>query len=153
MIGLLGNLIQQSSDPLFLSFVTGLIYGFTSCSLLCVPYIVTYVSGVGKGFRGSTIVTLDFSLGRIAAYSLLGGVVGAFKGFLNDPVYQKYTFVVFSMVLILVGINILLRKNASTCIGIEKEGKHPTILKFTKRIDVQAFLMGFTKGLMLCPPL
>lgn len=153
MIELLGDFLQQFSGPYFLSFITGLMYGFTACSLLCVPYIITYVAGVGKGFRGSTMVSLTFSLGRIAAYSMLGGLIGAFKGFLNDPVYQTYTFIIFSTVIVLIGINLLLRKNTCTCPTIEKESKYPKSLGFTQRVNIQAFLMGFTKGLMLCPPL
>jgi sulfite exporter TauE/SafE len=67
--------------------------------------------------------------------------------------YQKYAFVTFGVTITLIGAGILLSKKTSThncnkaCVGLNTQGI------MNQKFDFRAFLMGFTRGLVLCPPL
>lgn len=155
------SLLQQIPDPYFSSLVLGVLYGLTFCNSACLPYVVSYVAGIGAGFRKGVIVTSIYNLGRVAAYGLLGGLAGIFKTVLTESFflsYQKYSSIAFSVGIVLIGVSILLgKKSASGNCRMEKK----KALRFSQRLsqemsrrfDFRAFSMGFTRGLVLCPPL
>ena len=70
------TVLQQISNPYFASFVLGLLYEFTFCASACLPYIVSYIAGIGAGFKKGIIVTSIYNSGRIVAYAIIGTVVG-----------------------------------------------------------------------------
>ena len=53
----------------------GLLYGTIFCTSECLPILVSYIAGIGAGFRKGTIITLIYSAGRLISYTLIG--VGA----------------------------------------------------------------------------
>ena len=149
------TIIEQISNPYLASIVLGLIYGLTFCSTTCLPYIVSYIAGLNAGFREGTTITLMYNSGRILAYAIIGNLVGLFTVFFDDSflsVYQQIFSMIFGLVILIIGINIFLKRSKTQCrIKAIEQKENYNGLK--KRFDVKAFSMGFTKGLVLCPAL
>ncbi len=64
--------------------------------------------------------------------------------------YQHYSSIAFVAVIVVVGVNIFMKK-FGTC--TTKEPDSLGVSKLTQWFDIRAFFMGFTRGLVLCPPL
>jgi sulfite exporter TauE/SafE len=150
------SLSQQIGNPYLASLAFGLSYGLTFCTSVCLPYVTSYIAGIGAGFRRGVIVTSIYNLGRVAAYALLGVLAGLFKMLISDTfffAYQKYASITFGVTIIVISISILLRKESSSH-NCDKGYVHLDIpKKLTPKFDIRAFSMGFTRGLVACPPL
>ena len=150
------TLLQQISNPYLASLVLGLLSGLTFCTSACLPYVVSYIAGIGAGFRKGFTVALLYNTGRIVAYALVGIVVGLSAAVISEEfflAYQDYSSFAFAAAIIVIGITILLKKPAD-CTCVKKEPETTRFYeKLTQRFDIRAFLMGFTKGLIVCPPL
>ena len=139
-----------------------MLYGSILCTSACLPYIASYIAGIGAGFRKSVMVTLIFNFGRVAAYALIGGLVALFSGMFGWLVsetsmwnVQQYSSYIFAAVSIGVGV-VLLRKSMAPSFSNScdpKEAKNFVRDRAFKRFDVGAFSLGLTRGLVLCPPL
>jgi cytochrome c-type biogenesis protein len=53
-------------------FTLGLTYGLTVCSLTCLPYLVPYFMGAGKGFGDGVKNTGIFISGKLFTYTIMG---------------------------------------------------------------------------------
>jgi len=134
-----------------------MLYGLTFCTSVCLPYVISYIAGIGAGFRKGVMVTSIYNSGRVTAYALIGGLAGLFKTLVSDAFflsYQKYSPIAFGFAIILIGASMFLRKKSSTGTCIIEKREHLGITKkLTQKFDIRAFSMGFTRGLVLCPPL
>ncbi len=155
------SLIPTISNPFLGAFAGGLLYGLAVCTAACLPYLASYIAGIGVGFRKGFVVTLIFNSGRIAAYALIGCLVGLFSGLFRLALsnvsispFQIYSSVAFSIVTVIIGASILLKlrapcecnqPNSKTLVA---QGK-PSRFGF----DFAAFSLGLSRGLILCPPL
>lgn len=151
------TLLSEISNPYLGSLILGMLYGLTFCTSVCLPYVISYIAGIGAGFRKGVIVTSIYNSGRVTAYALIGGLAGLFKTLVSDAFflsYQKYSPIAFGVAIILIGASMFLRKKASTGTCIIEKREHLGITKkLTQKFDIRAFSMGFTRGLVLCPPL
>jgi len=149
------TVLEQISNPYVASLILGLFYGLTFCTSICLPYIISYIAGIGAGFQKGIIVTSIYNSGRIAAYAVIGTITGLLKTIVSEEFflsYQSYSSIAFGAAITIIGTSILLRKsNTKTC--MTKEPHHLGVSKLTQRFDIRAFSMGFTRGLILCPPL
>ena len=149
------TMLEQISNPYLASLALGLLYGLTFCTSACLPYLVSYIAGIKAGFRKGVTVTAIYNSGRIVAYAIIGTIAGLFKTVVDDTVFNSYqplSSIIFGVVVIFIGVNLLYKKPTNVCVAktVEPEG----ILKTVKqRFDVRAFTMGFTRGFVLCPPL
>ena len=149
------SLIPEIPNPYLASFAFGLMYGLIFCTSACLPYITSYIAGIGAGFRKGVIVTSIYNLGRVTAYALIGGVIGMLKLLVNDAVllpYQKYSSFAFGIVTIAIGAHILLKSRSPAC-NCSAEKGNAGVTKLSERFDIRAFTLGFTRGLIVCPPL
>ena len=150
------TLLEQISNPYLASLLLGLLSGLTLCTSTCLPYIVSYIAGIGAGFRKGFTVALLYNIGRIVAYTLIGAIVGLSAAAISEEyflTYQNYSSFAFAAAIIIIGIYILVKKPAE-CTFVKKEpDKMRFYEKLTQRFDIRALLMGFTKGLIVCPPL
>ncbi|PVX23356.1 MAG: hypothetical protein CW691_10820 [Candidatus Bathyarchaeum sp.] len=149
------TVLEQISNPYLASLVLGLLYGLTFCASACLPYIVSYIAGIGAGFKKGVIVTTIYNSGRIVAYAIIGTAVGLISVVISEEAfipYQQYSPFVFATVTILIGANILLKKSGN-CSCTNQTPDRFGISKLTTRFDIRAFSMGLTRGLVLCPPL
>ena len=151
------ELLPGISNPYLASLILGIVYGLTFCTSVCLPYVVSYIAGIGAGFRGGVMVTSIYNSGRVTAYAVMGGLTGLFKTIISDAFflsYQRYSPLAFGIAILLVGTSIFLRKKSSTGTCIVEKREHLGISeKLARKFDIRAFSMGFTRGLVLCPPL
>jgi thiol:disulfide interchange protein DsbD len=97
------------------AFLIGLIYGWTSCTLVCLPFISLYIVGSEKGTLRGFKTTMMFNLGRLITYALLGfaaGLLGSF--FLRGLDYRLFGTILFSLFIILIGLRIIWRKKGES---------------------------------------
>ncbi len=150
------TLLPGIPNPYLASLILGLLYGLTFCSSVCLPYVISYIAGIGAGFRKGVLVTSIYNSGRVTAYAVIGGVTALFKTLVSDAFflsYQKYSPIAFGIAIVLIGASMFLRKKSSNGTCIADESEHLGISKLTQKFDIRAFSMGFTRGLVLCPPL
>ena len=155
------SLIPEISNPYLGAFAGGLLYGLVVCTSACLPYVTSYIAGVGAGFRRGVAITLIFNSGRIVAYALIGGLIGLFSGlfrlFVSDAAispFQIYSSLAFGIVTIVIGASIL-RKYKSPCECNLQDSKNLVAKGKTGRFgfDFRAFSLGLSRGLIVCPPL
>jgi sulfite exporter TauE/SafE len=149
------TVLQQISNPYLASLILGLLYGLTFCASACLPYIISYIAGIGAGFRKGVIITTIYNSGRIVAYALIGTAAGLLSAVISEEVflsYQNYSSIAFAAVIVVIGVSILLKKSTA-CTCATKQPDPLGVSKLTQRFDIRAFFMGFTRGLILCPPL
>jgi thiol:disulfide interchange protein DsbD len=155
------SLIPEVSNPFLAAFAGGLLYGLAVCTASCLPYIASYIAGVGAGFRKSVTITMIFNSGRIVAYSFIGCLVGLFSGifrlFVSNSVtspFQTYSSIAFGILTMVIGISIIL-KSRSPCELKTLNGQNLAAPTKMGRFgfDSKAFTLGLSRGLILCPPL
>ena len=149
------TVLEQISNPYLASLILGLLYGLTFCTSACLPYIISYIAGIGAGFRKGVIVTTIYNSGRIVAYAIIGTIVGLLGTVINEEFfssYQQYSSIAFGAIIVIIGLSIVMKKfGAAPCTA--EEAHDLGLSKLTQRFDIRAFSMGFTRGLILCPPL
>jgi sulfite exporter TauE/SafE len=148
---------DQISNPYLASLVLGLLYGLTACTAACLPYLASYIAGIGAGFREGVIVTTFYNTGRVVAYAVIGTAIGLLTIVISEEVllsYQQYASVVFGAVIVAIGASILLKKSSGcNCPPTQQPNATRIIQKISKRFDIRSFFMGFTRGLVICPAL
>jgi cytochrome c-type biogenesis protein len=150
------SLLPQFAGSYVGAFAEGLLYGLVFCTSSCLPYVASYIAGIGAGFRKGVAVTVIFNSGRITAYALIGAAIGIFKVFVSDRFlasFQIYSSFAFALVTIAIGTIILLRIKANDKGCNVKNNQNVGLIKPGRRFDFGAFSLGFSRGLILCPPL
>jgi cytochrome c-type biogenesis protein len=156
------SLIPEISNPYLGAFAGGLLYGMVVCTASCLPYIASYIAGIGAGFRKSVGITLIFNSGRVAGYALIGGLIGLssalFRLFVSTAVispFQIYSSLAFGIVTLIIGASILLKYKSPSCNFSPADSKKLVVLGKTGRFgfDFRAFSLGLSRGLIICPPL
>ena len=155
------SLIPQLSNPYTGAFAGVLLYGVAVCTASCLPYLASYIAGIGAGFRKGFGLTLVFSSGRIAGYALIGAVVGLFSGLFRLFVsgtafspFQVYASLAFGVVTMIIGASVIVKSRrpceckTSNTKGMVAQGK-----KGWLGFDFGAFSLGLSRGLIICPPL
>lgn len=150
------SLVPGILNPYLAAFVSGFFYGTVFCTSACLPYVSSYIAGIGAGFRKGITTTLIFNFGRVAAYALLGAAIGLFRLAISDTYltsFQQYSSLAFGLVSIILGISILLktRSKSHNCPAANTPSKPAS--KVSGHFDFGAFTLGFSRGFVLCLPL
>jgi cytochrome c biogenesis protein CcdA len=90
---------------------------------------------------------------------LIGAAIGAFKLMLSSETlssFQAYSSFAFALVTIAIGANLLLKSKqpsppCNNCNANNHENQG--VRKMNKKFDLRAFLLGLSRGLVICPPL
>jgi len=155
------SLIPQTSNPYLGAFAGGVLYGLVVCTASCLPYITSYIAGIGAGFRKGIGVTLIFSGGRLVSYALIGALVGLFSGLFRLFVstsaispFQTYSSLAFGIVTIIIGASVLLKyRKPCECTSIDTKSMITKARSGRFGFDLGAFSLGLSRGLIICPPL
>jgi thiol:disulfide interchange protein DsbD len=154
------SLVPGITNPYLAAFAGGLFYGLAFCTSACLPYVASYIAGVGAGFRRGIIVTLTYNSGRIVAYALIGGAVGLLSAgsrFLVSESsllpFQQYSSVAFAIVTFVIAASILLRSRHLSCNQVQPENVSQGVTKLSRGVDFGALSLGFSRGLVVCPAL
>lgn len=154
--------VSGIANPFLGAFVSGLVFGLAYCTASCLPVVAGYIAGVGSAFKQSVRITLVFNVGRMIAYSLIGVLIGLFGDFLAFFVSEQvvapfriYGSIAFGLSTAAIGVYLVLkaRNIKSSC-----ECSQPQVGAATNRmrrygVDLGAFTLGFTRGLIICAPL
>ena len=150
------SLLPQITNPYVGALASGLLYGLVFCTSACLPLIASYIAGIGAGFRKGVAVTLIFNLGRIVAYAFLGAAIGLLKLAVSDQYlssFQQYSSVGFAVVSIAIGSIIILKSRSPKCDCGAGLSESFSPKKLGGRVDVGAFTLGLSRGLVVCTPL
>jgi sulfite exporter TauE/SafE len=155
------SLLPSIPNPYIEAFTVGVLYGLAFCTSACLPYIASYIAGIGAGFRKGVLVTLIYNSGRIVAYALVGGLIGILSGvfrFLVDEAafssFQQYSSYAFGIVTIAIGASIFQKNRLNSCQCNSNDTQQPAkTTGKSKRFDLRAFSLGLSRGLVVCPPL
>ena len=99
-----GNMPIQFTAACFTALLFGITSGISQCTVVCAPFISTYVMGTRKGAADGLKSFLVFSAGRVFMCALLGlgaGFTGA--GFTGYGESLKYGSIIHGAALILTG--------------------------------------------------
>jgi sulfite exporter TauE/SafE len=154
------SLVPGISNSYLGAFVSGLFYGLAFCTSACLPYLASYIAGIGAGFRRGITITLAYNSGRIIAYAMIGGAIGVLSGtfrFLFNEAsllpFQQYSSLAFGIVTIIIGAIILLRSRKLACNHATQADVGQDLAKLNRRFDFGAFSLGLSRGLVICPAL
>ena len=118
----------------------GLAYGATVCSLTCLPCLGTYLMGCGNGFRDGLIASMFFMLGKVACYTIFGGLAGLLGHVLTLTAGQQR--IITGLALIGAALMLPFMSSSGCKQQHEKAGKRGSLL-----------LLGMATSLVPCPPL
>jgi cytochrome c-type biogenesis protein len=152
------SLLPGNPNPYIEAFIFGLSYGLVFCTSTCLPYIASYIAGIGAGFRKGVTVTVIFNSGRVIAYALIGAAIGAFKLLLSDETlaaFQTYSSFAFAAVTVAIGASLLIKSRhpAAPCKDCSVKQQDNSLGRMNEKFDFRAFSLGLSRGLVICPPL
>ena len=154
------SLMLGVPNPYLEAFAVGILYGLVFCTSACLPYIASYIAGIGADFRKGVLITLIYNSGRITAYALIGGLIGLLSGVFRVMVdeamivsFQGYSSYAFGIITIAIGLSMLLKNRSASCECTQNDMEKQAEKSKIRRFDVRAFSLGLSRGLVICPPL
>ncbi len=135
----------------------GFAYGMGPCLVSCAPFLAPVFLASDGGMKQSWRILLPLSLGRLAAYSSLGAVAGAFGYYVKGVAVTPALHLLIGSAVLMMGVALLLRKPATACAAAAPSNSAPL-----RRMEVPArrtllpgglFLMGVAMALSPCAPL
>ncbi|MBZ0104801.1 MAG: sulfite exporter TauE/SafE family protein [Sulfuricella denitrificans] len=127
---------------MFSVWLLGVSMGLTACTVTCLPFMGTWVLGRGGSNRETLTDTGVFLLGRVTAYSLLGGLAGALGMWLTQALSSGIGNAFIGTASIGAGIWLLLPARRKALCGAAKRGA-----------GTPPFLLGLSLSLTPCAPL
>lgn len=125
--------------------VAGFTMGWGPCLTYTAPLLLPYIGATKRGWQDGLRVGLAFSIGRLLALAILGGLATVAFSFINQffpPQRSGWLYLISAFFMIAMGILIILGKGFRIRIG-------KSILdKGTKSM----FLFGFLMGIAPCVP-
>ena len=119
-----------------------IVYGFTVCSLSCLPTLSVYLMGTGRTFTDGLVGGFYFVVGKMLVYGTWGGLAGAFGMLFGVPAIQNRWMGLFIIVTALVIPLAAKTKTGCNCRRPEQRGRRLPLL-----------LLGASTSLVPCPPL
>lgn len=124
-------------------FMLSVIYGFTICSLSCLPSLSVYLMATGQTFKDGLLGSLYFIAGKLLIYGTWGGLAGGFGRMFELPAYQSkwmgLLVIITALAIPLAGRTISPR---CSCSNPWQQGRRMPLL-----------LLGISTSLVPCSPL
>ncbi|MFA6122133.1 MAG: sulfite exporter TauE/SafE family protein [Sideroxydans sp.] len=135
----------------------GFAYGMGPCLISCAPFLAPVFLASEGGMKQSWRILLPLSLGRLVAYSSLGGVAGAVGYHIKGIATGSALHLLLGSAVLLMGGALLLRKAGMAC-KIGTTGEQHTLRRMALPVHRTAmpgglFLMGVAMTLSPCAPL
>ena len=119
-----------------------IVYGFTVCSLSCLPTLSVYLMGTGRTFTDGMVGGFYFVAGKMLVYGTWGGLAGGFGLLFGMPTIQDRWMGLFVIVTALAMPLAAKTKTVCKCSRPEQQGSGLPLL-----------LLGASTSLIPCPPL
>jgi len=132
------------SDSLKL-LMAGFTMGWGPCLTYTAPLLLPYIGATKRSWQDGLKVGLAFSIGRIVALAILGGLATVAFNFINQffpPQRSGWLYLISALFMITMGVLIILGKGFKMHIG------RGILDKGTKSM----FLFGFLMGIAPCVP-
>ncbi len=132
------------SDSLKL-LMAGFTMGWGPCLAYTAPLLLPYIGATKRNWQDGLKVGLVFSMGRLLALAILGGLATVIFSFINrffPPQKSGWLYLIVAFFMIIMGILIILDKGFKVHIG-------KSILD---KGDKSMFLFGFLMGIAPCVP-
>jgi len=128
----------------------GFIMGWGPCLAYTAPLLLPYVGGIETSWRGGLRIGVMFSLGRLVAVGILGGVATIAFSTINrffPPHRSGYLYLVTALFIVAVGVLIIFGKGFRLSIGTI--GKRSMLDRDSESMLLIGLLIGFSP----CAPL
>jgi sulfite exporter TauE/SafE len=125
--------------------IAGFTMGWGPCLTYTAPLLLPYIGGTKTNWQGGLRVGLIFSIGRLLALAVLGGLATVAFSFINQffpPQKSGWLYLVSAGFMIMIGILIILGKGFK--IGFGKS--------ILDKGTASMFLFGFLMGIAPCVP-
>jgi len=125
--------------------IAGFTMGWGPCLTYTAPLLLPYIGGTKTNWQGGLRVGLVFSIGRLLALAILGGLATVAFSFINQffpPQRSGWLYLVSAGFMITIGILIILGKGFKIGVGKSTLDKGATSI----------FLFGFLMGIAPCVP-
>ena len=125
--------------------LAGFTMGWGPCLTYTAPLLLPYIGGTKTNWKGGLKVGLVFSIGRLLALAILGGLATVAFSFINQffpPQKSGWLYLVSASFMITIGILIILGKGFKIGFGKSILDKGTTSM----------FLFGFLMGIAPCVP-
>ena len=122
-------------------FLLGLLYGTTTCTITCLPYLSPYLLTTGKGFKEGITSSLTFSFGKLFTYIILGGIA-AFLGHTLIPADDAKAKLIQGTIIIITALALPFISSGGCQKKSQIIGKASSL-----------FALGISTSLIPCPPL
>jgi sulfite exporter TauE/SafE len=126
-------------------FIAGFTMGWGPCLAYTAPLLLPYIGATKRNWKDGLRVGLVFSIGRLLALAILGGLATVIFSFINrffPPQKSGWLYLIVAFFMIIMGILIILGKGFKVHIG-------KSILD---KGDKSMFLFGFLMGIAPCVP-
>jgi len=125
--------------------IAGFTMGWGPCLAYVVPFLLPYIGATKKDWKEALRVGLIFSIGRLLALSILGGLATVAFSFINrffPPQKSGWLYLIAAFFMIVVGASIILGKGLKMHVAKEVLDKGSESM----------FLFGFLMGVAPCVP-
>ncbi len=129
--------------------VAGIAMGFGLCLALWGPFLLPYIAGTKRKWSEGLKISLIFSLGRLLALAILGGLASVAFAELNwffPPHRSGYIYIIIAILIILIGIFVALGKGF-------KFSFYQIIRQRVFRGTEGVLILSFLIGISPCAPL
>ena len=129
----------------FKLLIAGFTMGWGPCLTYTAPLLLPYIGATKRNWQGGLKVALVFSIGRLLALAILGGLATVAFSFINQffpPQRSGWLYLIAALFMIAMGTLIILGKGFKTHIGKKILDKGTTGM----------FLFGFLMGIAPCVP-
>jgi thiol:disulfide interchange protein DsbD len=150
--------IEQTIVTLPMALALGTVFGFSGCTISCLPYLGPVFLSSDGGIRHSWRTVLPFSLGRLFSYAALCLLAGYLGQYLGDDAGVGQMRWVLGFAAIMVGLALLLRRTPHTLCSTPAPAEQP-IQPLTRDKAPRTlmpgglFMMGAGMALSPCAPL
>jgi sulfite exporter TauE/SafE len=125
--------------------MAGFTMGWGPCLTYTAPLLLPYIGGTKTNWRGGLRVGLVFSVGRLLALVILGGLATVAFSFINQffpPQKSGWLYLIAALFMITIGVLIILGKGFKIGVGKSILNKGTTSM----------FFFGFLMGIAPCVP-
>ncbi len=147
---------DQTLLTLPMAMLLGLVFGMSSCTIACLPFLGPVFIASEGGVRRSWRIMLPFSLGRLTSYATLAAVAGFTGQFLGEGVAGEELRWLMGSAALVLGIALLLRRSpAPQCKGHGEVSlqRDPWARSERALMPGGLFLLGAGMAMSPCAPL
>ncbi len=125
--------------------IAGFTMGWGPCLAYVAPFLLPYIGATKRNWQEGLRVGLIFSIGRLLALSILGGLATVAFSFINrffPPQKSGWLYLIVAFFMIVVGTSIILGKGLKMHVG----------KRVLDKGSESMFLFGFLMGIAPCVP-